>query len=221
MIENDNIPEIKIAIVDDHAIFRAGLIKLFRKFREMHIILEAENGLDLTNKLKRFVPDIILLDVDMPEMDGYETTKYLKEHHPEIKIIILTHHNSEQIMLHLIDLGAQGFLLKNNSIDTIVDAIYSVLDNGYYFNDKVQKKMVVNLIKEKKIKPRYDKVNLSERERDILALVVKEYNNAQISEILHIDVSTVSTHKKNIIKKTNSKNIIGAVMYGMKNNLLD
>jgi len=157
----------------------------------------------------------------MPEMDGYETTKYLKKHHPEIKIIILTHHNSEQIMLHLIDLGAQGFLLKNNSIDTIVDAIYSVLDNGYYFNDKVQKKMVVNLMKTKKIKPRYDKVNLTEREMDILNLVSKEFTNIQIGETLHIDPTTVDTHKRNIIKKTNSKNIIGAVMYGMKNNLLD
>jgi hypothetical protein len=124
-------------------------------------------------------------------------------------------------MLHLIDLGAQGFLLKNNSIDTIVDAIYSVLDNGYYFNDKVQKKMVVNLMKTKKIKPRYDKVNLTEREMDILNLVSKEFTNIQIGETLHIDPTTVDTHKRNIIKKTNSKNIIGAVMYGMKNNLLD
>ncbi len=213
--------QIKIAIVDDHGIFIKGLKTLFKSFRDIKILMEAENGSDFIEKLKIEVPDIVLLDVDMPKMDGVETTAYLTKHHPDLKVIILTHHHSEEIMLHLIELGARGFLLKNNTIETIVDAIYSVKENGYFFNDKVPRALVKELMITKKIKPKFEKVTLTERELEVFELVCKECTNLYIAEKLHIDTTTVETHKKNIIKKTGAKNIIGAVMYAIKNGLIE
>jgi two-component system, NarL family, response regulator DegU len=160
--------QIRIAIVDDHGIFIKGLKTLFKSFRDIKILMEAENGLRFIEKLKNDTPDIVLLDVDMPEMDGIETTAYLTKHHPDLRVIILTHHNSEEIMLHLIELGARGFLLKNNTIETIVDAIYSVKENGYFFNDKVPRALVRELMTSKKIIPRYDKVNLMHTKKTLL-----------------------------------------------------
>jgi len=213
--------QIKIAIVDDHSIFIKGLRTLLKKYNTIKIIMEAENGMDFIEKLKIDVPDIVLLDVDMPKMDGIATTAYLTKQYPNIRVIILTHHNSEEIMLHLIELGARGFLLKNNGIETIIDAIFSVKENGYFFNDKVPRAIVKELMTNKKIIPRFAKVNLTSRESNVLQLIVKEKSNIEIGEELFIDTKTVETHKKNIIKKTGAKNIIGAVMYAVKNGLVE
>ncbi len=213
--------KIKLAIVEDLHLFRQGLIALLKDYPEIEIVIEAENGKQFVDKVKKIQPQVVLLDLEMPFMDGFEVTLLLHQKYPEIKIIILTLHNSEDYIYNLIERGAHGFLLKNDHIETIIDAIHAVLENGFYFNDNVSKAMVKGLLFHHKIKPSFNNVKLTEKEKEVLVLVCKEYTNLQIAEKLFIDIKTVETHKRNIIQKTNSKNIIGAVMYAIKNNLLD
>jgi DNA-binding NarL/FixJ family response regulator len=212
---------IKLAVVDDQHLFRKGLISLIKEFEELDIVIEASNGNELIEKLKTKRPTVVLLDLEMPGMDGIETTEFLKRKYPEIKVLILTMHNEEEIILHLIEKGAHGFLLKDHPIETLVDAIYAVIENGYYFNDHISKVMVKGLLRTQKIKPSFNEVRLSEREIEVIRLICKEYTNKEIAEKLFISVRTVDGHREKILQKTKAKNTVGIVMYAVKNNLLD
>lgn len=211
---------IKIAVVDDHQLVRQGIISLIHEFEGLEVIYEAENGEVLCNLVKKKEPDVILLDIAMPVMDGIKTTEYLHQNHPNIKILILTNHNDEQMIIHLIQIGAHGFLLKDTGIDTIVDSIHSVTKSGYYFNDHISKEMLKNLMNTEKITPHFKKVILSEREIGIIKLICKEQTNREIADTLCISVRTVDWHRENILKKIDAKNTAGIVMYAMKNRLL-
>lgn len=211
---------IKIAVVDDQCLFRSGLISLIKEFAELDVIIEASNGNDLIREVAKQKPDVILLDVEMPVMNGFETTEYLKKNHPEIKILILTMYNDDEIILHLISKGAHGFLLKNNNIEVIVDAIHAVIENGYYFNDSVSKSMVKGLVSNKKIKPHFKAVSLSEREIEVVKLISKEHTNKEIADKLFISVRTVDGHRERILGKIKARNTAGIVMYAVKNDLL-
>lgn len=212
---------IKLGVVDDQHLFRKGLISLIREFEELDIIVEASNGNELVEQLKTSQPEVILLDLEMPGMDGIETTMYLKRMYPEIKILILTMHNEEEIILHLIEKGAHGFLLKDHPIETLVDAIYAVIENGYYFNDHVSKVMVKGLVRNQKIKPSFNEVRLSEREIEVVRLICREYTNKEIADKLFISVRTVDGHREKVLQKTGAKNTAGIVMYAIRNNILD
>ncbi|CAN5905082.1 response regulator transcription factor [soil metagenome] len=212
---------IKLAVVDDQHLFRKGLISLIKEFEEIDIVIEASNGNELVEKLKTRKPAVVLLDLEMPVMDGIETTEYLQRKYPEIKILILTMHNEEAIILHLLEKGAHGFLLKDQPIETLVDAIYAVIENGYYFNDNISKVMVKGLVRTNKIKPNFHEARLSEREIEVIKLICKEYTNKEIADKLFISVRTVDGHREKILQKTKAKNAVGIVMYAFKNNLLD
>ncbi|MCW3084178.1 MAG: response regulator transcription factor [Bacteroidetes bacterium] len=213
--------KIKLAVVDDQLLFRKGLIALLNEFDAIDIIMESSGGRELMVKLETQKPDVILLDLEMPDVDGFKTTQLLRQKYPEIKILILTMHNENGIIQHLIQNGAHGFLLKDNDIEVIVEGIHSVLENGYYFNDHVSKEMVKNLINEKSIKPNFKKTVLSQREIEIIRLICMEYTNKEISNKLFISVRTVGAHRENIFRKINAKNVIGIVMYAVKNKLLE
>ncbi|HTF02873.1 MAG TPA: response regulator transcription factor [Bacteroidia bacterium] len=212
--------KIKIAVADDQHLFRKGLISLIGEFEELSVVAEAENGKELIEKLKLKTPDVVFLDLEMPEMDGVETTEYLVKKYPGMKILILTMHNEEAIILHLVEKGAHGFLLKDDPIETLVDAIYAVVENGYYFNDRVSKAMVHGLIRGNRIKPSFNRVQLTERELQIVQLVCKEHTNREIAEKLCLSVRTIDGHRENILEKIKAKNTAGIVMYAIKNGLV-
>jgi DNA-binding NarL/FixJ family response regulator len=153
-------------------------------------------------------------------MDGVETTEYLVKKYPGMKILILTMHNEEAIILHLVEKGAHGFLLKDDPIETLVDAIYAVVENGYYFNDRVSKAMVHGLVRGNRIKPSFNRVQLTERELQIVQLVCKEHTNREIAEKLCLSVRTIDGHRENILEKIKAKNTAGIVMYAIKNGLV-
>lgn len=213
--------QIKLAVVDDQHLFRKGLISLIGEFDELQVVAEASNGSELLDQVRINKPDVVLLDLEMPIMDGIETTVNLNKKYPDIKVLILTMHNDEEIILHLIEKGAHGFLLKDNSIETIVDAIYAVTESGYYFNDHISKVMVKGLMKSQKIKPGFLDAGLSEREIEVVKLICKEYTNREIADKLFISVRTVDGHREKILQKTKAKNTAGIVMYAVKHNLLD
>lgn len=214
--------KINIAIVDDQLLFRQGMISLLKEFKELNIVFEANNGEELMEKLKSKEPQprVILLDIEMPVMDGMATTAQLKQKYPDIKIIILTMHDEEQMIIHLVEAGAHGFLPKNEDIEHVVDAIYAVHENGYYFNDKISRAMVNGLVSSKKIQPQFKSTELSKREIEILELICKEYTSIEIGDKMGLSARTIDNHRLNILKKIGARNTVGMVMYAVKKGLI-
>ncbi len=208
-----------IAVVDDQVMFRAGLISLLSEFEELNVMIEAGNGKELVEKLKKKKPDVVLLDLEMPEMDGTETLAYLKATHPGIRVLILTMHNEEAIIAHMIESGAHGFLVKNDPIETLVDAIFSVMDTGYYLDERVSHALVQRLMLGKKIKPNFEKVGLTERELQVIQLLCQELSAREIAEKMNLSQRTVEGHRESVLQKIKAKNTVGIVMYAIKNGL--
>jgi DNA-binding NarL/FixJ family response regulator len=211
---------ISIAIADDQQLFRKGLIALLADYPMISVIIEASNGQDLLKQLEDRSADVVLLDLQMPHMNGIETTQKLHKKNTDTKILILTSHNEEELIKHLILSGAHGFLLKDNTLDTIVEAISGVTENGYYFNDRVSKEMVSDLMNKYRIRPLFNQVNLSAREKEIILLISQEFTNKEISEKLSISVRTVEVHRDHILHKTNAKNSVGIIMYAYRNSII-
>lgn len=210
-----------IAVVDDQYLFRQGLISLLTEYDDLDVTMEASNGKELLEKLHLKQPDIVLLDLEMPVMDGIETTIALKKNYPAIKIIIVSMHTDDEFIIHLLEKGASGFLPKDKDIEEVVEAIYSVLDNGYYFDARVSSAMLKGLVKSKKVNPSFTAQYLSEREILIVKLICKEFTTKEIADKLCLSKRTVDTHREGILLKTGAKNTAGIVMYAVKYNLLD
>ena len=216
--------DITIGVIDDQHLFRQGIISLLKEFAGFKVVMQASNGKELLDELKetpkKDIPDVLLLDIEMPIMDGIEATIALRKKYPEIKIVILTMHNDEEMIIHLIENGANGFLPKNSDIEIVADAIVSVKENGYYFSDHVSKVMVKGLVVSKQIKPSFNSINLSDREIEILTLICKEFTNKEIAEKLNLNARTIDEYRNRLLKKIGAKNTAGLVMYAIKNHIV-
>lgn len=210
-----------IAVVDDHSVFREGLVSLLKEYDEFEVVFQASNGRDLLEGLKKVKPQIILLDIEMPVMDGIETTIQLKKKYPNIKIIILTMHNEEGLVFDLMGKGANGFVPKDKSVEFVVDAIYAVLEKGFYYNDAVAKAVIDGVRNNQTIKKSFYQSPLSGREIEIVKLICKQHTSREIAEILNLSNRTVEAHKYNILTKTKSTNTAGVVLYAIEHHLLD
>lgn len=210
----------RIAVVDDQHLFRKGLMSLISEFDQLKVVVEAVNGKELIDKLVSRRPDVILLDLEMPVMDGVETTEYLRANFPFIKVLILTMHNEEGIIVHLVEKGAHGFLLKDDPIESIVGAIEAVLEQGYYFNDRVSKAMVLGLVEGKKIVPKFNQTLLSEREVEVVRLICKELTTKEIADKMCLSVRTIEGYRESIFEKIGARNLAGIVMYAVKNGIV-
>lgn len=217
----------KVAIVDDHQLFRKSLAHLIHSFEGIEVVFEAENGREFLKKLEENPIDLVLLDIQMPEMDGFQTAKVLKEKYSEIHILIISQLTTKESIHRVMELGANGFFTKNSDPDQLQNAILSVKENGYYFGQELgsvireimfwdNKKEDLEKIEEIKI----DEDCLTAREIEIIKLVSNGYSSKEISSILNINVRTVETHRKHIIDKTRSKNFIGAVIFALKHQLI-
>ncbi|HWY09772.1 MAG TPA: response regulator transcription factor [Bacteroidia bacterium] len=213
--------KINIAVVDDQQLFRKGIVALLRQIKDFNICFEAENGEDFFEKLEdEITPDVILLDLQMPVMDGIATTVKLKKRFPEVKIIILTMHDEEEMIVHLIEKGAHGFLPKNEEIKNVIDSIYSVHQTGHFFNEKVSQALVRGLMSSKKITPIFENTELNEREIKIVQLICKELTSPEIGKELLLSTKTIDNHRMEILKKVGARNTAGLVMYAMKKGLI-
>jgi len=213
--------QVTIAIVDDQQLFRKGLKSLLDDFQGIQVLLEAENGEDLIHQLSLKRPDLILLDLKMPKMDGLETLKYLKEQEPQIKVLMLTMHGHEKYVLRTLELGANGFLMKDCGPEELLQAIEDVMQKGNYFNDKTLQIMRKGLSRRKREKPVFNlKENLSERELEVLQLSCEGLTADEIGEQLFIAKRTVEGHRRNILDKTKCKNLVEMVVYALQNNLV-
>lgn len=211
--------KITIGIAEDHDLVRQGLVMLLDDEDELEVKCEASNGEELLECLKQNKTDVILMDLDMPVLNGLQTLKIIRKKYPSLKVIMLSMYYSDDFISQCIKEGARGFLPKNCSIEKVVDAIYAVHEQGYYFDDKVSKALLLKIINDDNFNPTFSQDTLSAREKEVLELICEEKNNNEIAELLCISNRTVDTHRQNILKKTNAKNTAGIVIYAIKNGI--
>ena len=213
---------IKVAIADDHKIFRKGVILSLRPYHNIKFVLEAENGEELIQGVESAKPDIILMDLKMPVKDGIETTKYLNKHYPSIRILILTMYEDERFVGHLMDSGANGYLLKSTDPEEIKQGIMDVMRTGFYLNNFVNRVLIKKNYAKQKFNPNLNsEVTISEREKEVLSLVCMEYTAQEIAQKMDISSRTVEAIKDRLMERFGVKNSVGLVFFAMKNSLID
>ncbi|HNV53039.1 MAG TPA: response regulator transcription factor [Tenuifilaceae bacterium] len=205
--------QIPAIIVDDHKIFRQGLTYVLESQANINVIAQANNGLELLSILKHTKPGIVLLDIEMPVMDGVEATREAIKLYPDLKILVLSMHNDEEFYSSMIDLGVKGFILKESDTQEVIKAVDEIVKGSLYFSQE----LLLGLLKKRK-----DNlcVELTTREQEVLALIAKGLSNIEIGEKLFISVRTVEKHRAELLLKTESKNSISLVVYAIKNGLV-
>ncbi len=207
--------DLSIIIVDDHKLFRDGLKLMLGNFYPDAQILQAENGREFLQQLNISVPDITLMDINMPEVDGIEATQKAVGLYPDIRIIALSMHGDEAYYHKMIDAGVKGFLMKNSEIQEVCEAIDAALEGGHYFSKELLFNIVKN-IRRASATPD-EEISLSERETDILRLICQGHSNKEIGDKLFISKRTVDKHRANILVKTNSRNTAHLVLNAVRN----
>ncbi|GAC1420795.1 MAG: response regulator transcription factor [Flavisolibacter sp.] len=213
---------IKVAIADDHKIFRKGVILSLKPFTNIKFVQEAENGDELLAGIASSDPDVVLMDLKMPQKDGIETTKLLSKQNPKIHIIVLSMYEDERFVSHMMENGANGYLLKNAEPQEIRKAIMDVYEKGYYLNNFVNRILLKKAHSKQKIVPSLtNEITLTEREKDVLRFICMEFTAQEIAQKMDISARTVEAIKDRLMERFGSKNTAGLVFFAVKNNLVD
>lgn len=224
--DSPNTGKIRIAVVDDHALFREGIVALLKDYPALDVTLQAASGRDLANQLAELkkkgktLPEIVLLDLQMPDMDGSATTVYLQEHYPELRIIILTMFNEAQLIFDLMNKGASGFLVKDKSVEMVVEVITTVAESGIYVDEHILQSIVHTWQKNQDVHKIKEALHLSDREHTIIQLLAEQKTTREIAEALNVSTRTVDLERKHIYVKTKTKNTAGLILFAINNNLL-
>lgn len=213
---------IKVGLADDHRLFREGLSSILDEYDKFEVLFNVKNGKELLDRLNYQKVDVILTDLKMPEMDGFEVTKQIRKRDLETKIIVISMHSGPRFVTQMIEIGANGYLLKDATPEEVEMAILSAYRTGYYFNDQVSKSMLSHLMTKQKIKP-YFKIEgeLSDREIEVLQNICMELTSSEIADKLNLSNRTIEGHRKNLMDKTGAKNTVGLVLYAVKNGYFD
>ncbi|MCL3778833.1 response regulator transcription factor [Prolixibacteraceae bacterium JC049] len=215
--------KIDVVIADDHSLFRKGMRAILDDFSCVSNIYEAANGRELIDLLKvtEPIPDVVLLDLKMPIMDGIEATEIIKEQFPSVKIIVLSMQDDERFILHLIEKGVSGYLFKNADPKEVEESLVAVIDRNFYFNEEMSQIVYKSFLKKQKLKELHEKVAFSDKELDVLTYLCQEYTAAEIGEKMQLSPRTIEGYRKNLMYKTGSKNLAGLVVYAIKNDLVE
>lgn len=214
---------IRIALADDEVLFRKGISFILQRKKGIDVIFEASNGEEMVsflreNRRNNSNPDIVIMDLKMPVLNGVEATRIIHEEFPEIKIIALTSYNTKSFIANMIDVGAASYLVKNTTPQDLLTTIHEVYENGFYYNDDVLQVIHECLISpKKKSKSRFLEEQLTNREVEVLKLICKQNSGAEIAEKLFLSIRTVEGHRNNLLRKTECKNMIGLIIYAINN----
>ncbi|KFF04079.1 response regulator transcription factor [Flavobacterium reichenbachii] len=212
---------IKIALVDDEVLFRKGIAFLLQREDNIEILFEASNGIELISQLdeNEVKPDIIVMDLKMPVLNGVEATKIIRKSFPDIKIIALTSYDSKSFIANMINVGAVAYLIKNTTPKDLIITINEVSKKGFYYNENVLKTIQETIISSKNTRGVLETSFLSPREIEILQLICQQKTTSEIAEHLFLSPRTVEGHRNNLLLKTESRNIAGLVVYAIQNEI--
>ena len=213
--------EIDILIVDDHDIFRQGLRFVLTQVAGYKVVGEASDGKEFLETLKGMKPDIVLMDISMPELDGIEASTLAINENPSLKIICLSSHGDEIYYYKMIKAGVLGFLPKKAGKDELEDAIDKVIHGMYYFPEKILRNIIFKVGNTGEESLKRHEVELTKREKEILLLICQGYSNNEIGETLFISPKTVDNHRSNLLSKTGTRNAANLVMFAIKNKLIE
>ena len=208
----------KVVIVDDHDMFRSGVKVLLEKSENVEFIGEASNGADFLELLEKIKPDVVLMDISMPIMDGIEATRQALKHHPDIKILVLSMFGEEEYYYKMIQAGAKGFVLKSSGINELEHAILEVARGSCFFSEELLQFVIMNIENSKKD---VNTTILSPDETKLLKLVAQNQSDDEIAEALSIEAAEVQNARKSLVKKTGSANTAALIMFAIKNKVID
>jgi DNA-binding NarL/FixJ family response regulator len=212
---------IKVAIADDHTLFRAGVRTALSVKKDVELVGEADNGMQLLHLLKHVEPDVILLDITMPIMDGIQTLPEIRKLYPHVKVIILSMHNDQSMISKLMEIGANSYLTKNSDSETIYQAIKTCYEQEFFFNELTNKALLSGLRTKRTDGHSFQEAMLTEKELTVLKLMCEERTTKEIADIVEISPRTVEAIRDKLKTKTGSKSMAGLVMYAIKNKIIE
>ena len=213
---------IKVAIADDHKIFRDGIKMALSGKKYLRIIWEAEDGKDLMHKMRIKLPDVLLMDIRMPEMDGVNAISQLRKEYELVKVIVLTMYDDQEMITKMMEMGANAYLTKTTDPEEIYNAILTCMNDDFYFNDLVNRAVLLKLQQRKPPKPYFPAAaGFSEKELKILKLIADDKTTEEISKEVYLSPRTIETIRQNMKTKVGARTIAGLVMYAMRNKLLE
>ena len=209
---------ITILLADDHTVVRQGIVKLLEGERNLKVIGEAGNGRDAVSKVEQFKPDVVLMDISMPLLNGIEATRQIKRIRPQTKVIILSMHSHDRFIGELLTLGASGYLVKDSTGADIIMAINAAMKGDTFLSPSISRKIIENYVSLKKVKSFREKLfsELSNREREVFQLIAEGRSTKEISEILFVSISTVKTHRSHIMEKLQLDNLSQLIRFAIE-----
>lgn len=216
----ENNVKIRVFIADDHQVLLDGLKTLLSNLEDIEVVGSGNNGLDLLDFLKNEVADVILMDINMPRMNGIDACKIVHKDYPDAKILALSMHDKASFIQQMLKNGASGYILKNTGQEELIRAIRSVHQGEQYLGRTVSKTLMDSVLKQLKKKNKYIP-ELTRREKEILGLIAQEFTTQEISKHLHISLNTVETHRKNLLSKFGARNSVGLVRAAMERGLIE
>jgi two-component system invasion response regulator UvrY len=212
--------KIQVAIVDDHNLLRKALAKLISSFENYAVLFEGDSGKEIKVKIAlQVIPDVILLDVNMPDMDGYETVRWLNKNYPQVKVLALSMFSDETTIIRMLRLGAKGYILKNIEPEELKLALDSIMKKDFYLSDYISGKIISGLHKD--LGNPDDQINLSDKEKEFLRLVCSELTYKDIADKMFISHRTVDNYRNVLFEKLKVRSRVGLVMYAIKNGLAE
>lgn len=215
---------IKIVLIDDHQIVRDGIKELLKGISNINIIGEAKDGKELLQILKTIKPDLLVLDISLPDISGIDITRQIVKNYPDIKILILSMYTGENFITESLEAGARGYLPKNTTRKELLEAIYAIFNGKDYLSSSISEIIVnsyINMVKNKTTLQKTKNANLTKRESEILNLFGNSFKNREIADELYISVRTVEAHKRNIMKKFELRSSVDLVKFAIKNKIIN
>jgi DNA-binding NarL/FixJ family response regulator len=212
--------KIQVAVADDHVLLRRALAKLISSFENYTVLFEADNGKEVKNKISQhIIPDIVLLDVNMPDMDGFETAKWIYSNFPQVKILALSMFSDENTIIKMLRFGAKGFVLKSVDPEKLQEALDSVMEKDFYLSDFISEKILSGLHKNVDIQE--EAVSLTAKEKEFLRFVCSEMTYKDIAEKMFVSHRTVDDYRNSLFDKLKVRSRVGLVMYAIKHHLVE